>query len=53
MVYWLQGFAYRVEIHWWLFVLDAGICLLLVLLVSTWQTRKAAIQNPVDALKEG
>lgn len=53
MVYWLQGFAYRVEIHWWLFVLDAGICLLLVLLVSTWQTRKAALQNPVDALKEG
>lgn len=51
MVYWLQGFAYRVEIHWWLFALDIGVSLLLVLLITTWQTGRAALANPVESLR--
>lgn len=48
---WMQGFAYRTSITWWLFVLDAGLSLLLVLSVATWQIRKTALRNPVEVLK--
>lgn len=48
---WLQGFAYRTSVDWWLFALSALVSLALVLSVSTWQIRKVALQNPVDVLR--
>ncbi|MDB5124597.1 MAG: macrolide transporter [Mucilaginibacter sp.] len=48
---WLQDFAYRIHIHWWLFV-GAGIaCLIVAGLTVSIQAFKAAIVNPVKSLK--
>ncbi|HEY5616035.1 MAG TPA: ABC transporter permease, partial [Bacteroidota bacterium] len=48
---WLQDFAYRIEIHWWVFALAGGIALLIALLTVSIQALKAALANPVEALR--
>jgi putative ABC transport system permease protein len=48
---WLQGFAYRVALSWWVFVLAAAISLLITLLTISFQAFKAAIANPVTTLR--
>jgi len=48
---WLQDFAYRVEVSWWLFVLAGGLALLIALLTVNTQAIKAALANPVEALR--
>ncbi len=48
---WLQSFAYRIEIQWWLFALPGVLVLLIALLSVSGQTLKAARQNPVDSLR--
>jgi putative ABC transport system permease protein len=48
---WLQGFAYRIEIAWWMFVLAAVIALLIAFLTVSTQAIKAALANPVEALR--
>jgi putative ABC transport system permease protein len=48
---WLQNFAYRIEISWWVFVLSGVIALLIALATVSVQTFKAAMANPVKALK--
>ncbi|MGH7452360.1 MAG: hypothetical protein ACRENG_13520 [bacterium] len=48
---WLQNFAYRIEIGWWIFVLAGGLALLIALLTMSTQAIKAALANPVDALR--
>ena len=48
---WLQGFAYRIAIEWWLFALPGALVLLIALLSVSGQTLKAARQNPVDSLR--
>ena len=48
---WLAGFAYRVEIQWWLFVIPALLILLVAILSVSQQTFKAATRNPVDSLR--
>lgn len=51
MDYWLQDFASRIEIKWWVFVL-AGVSALIVALVTvSFQSIKAALMNPVKSLK--
>lgn len=48
---WLEDFAYKTSISWWIFVL-AGISLLLVALITlSFQTIKAALANPVKSLR--
>ncbi len=48
---WLEGFAYRINISWWLFAV-AGIIIVLVAFASiSYQTLKAANANPVKSLK--
>tara|TARA_R110001592_G_C13193089_1_gene753844 strand:+ start:78383 stop:80689 length:2307 start_codon:yes stop_codon:yes gene_type:complete len=49
---WLQGFAYRAEISWWLFVLAGITALLIALLTVSWQSFQAAISNPIDSLSD-
>ena len=48
---WLQHFAYRIEISWWLFALPGVLLLLIALLTVSIQTLKAAQSNPVDSLR--
>lgn len=48
---WLQGFAFKIELTWWMFVFPGVALMTLALLVVTATTRKAAISNPVDALR--
>jgi putative ABC transport system permease protein len=48
---WLQDFAYRISIHWWVFIIAAIIALLIALFTISTQAIKAAIANPVKALR--
>jgi putative ABC transport system permease protein len=48
---WLQNFAYRIEISWWLFGIPGVMVLLIAALSVSSQTLKAAIKNPVDSLR--
>ena len=48
---WLQDFAYRIEISWWVFVLSGGLALVIALLTVSFQAIKAATKNPVEALR--
>ncbi|RYU97580.1 ABC transporter permease [Emticicia agri] len=48
---WLQNFAYKVEVHWWVFVGSAIISLLIALLTVSYQAIRAALVNPVKSLK--
>ncbi|MFC0771796.1 ABC transporter permease [Terrimonas alba] len=48
---WLQDFAYRVPVSWWVFIAAAGIALLIALFTVSFQAIKAAIANPVKSLR--
>lgn len=48
---WLESFAYRTSLDWWAFLLAGIPVMLITLLTVTWQSWKAAVANPVDALK--
>ncbi len=48
---WLQGFAYRIPIPWWVFGVSALLALAIALLTVSYQSIRAAISDPVDALK--
>ena len=47
---WLQGFAYRTHISWWVFALAGLSSVLIALLTVSYQAIKAAIANPVKSL---
>ncbi len=51
MQQWLQQFAYRIHLQSWMFVLSAFIAAITALLAIGVQTLKAAVRNPVNALK--
>ena len=51
MQLWLQGFAYRTSVHWWIFLLAGLSCLGIAALTIGWQVAKAATANPVDRLR--
>ncbi|WP_407557443.1 ABC transporter permease [Winogradskyella sp. 4-2091] len=48
---WLQDFAYRIEINWWIFVIAGLVAILIALITVSFQAIKAALANPVDSLK--
>jgi putative ABC transport system permease protein len=48
---WLQAFAYRVDIHWWIFALAGAAALLIALVTISFQSIKAAVGSPVKSLK--
>ncbi|MFZ1289072.1 MAG: ABC transporter permease [Melioribacteraceae bacterium] len=48
---WLQDFAYRIDISWWIFALSGGIALVIALVTVSFQAIKAATANPVESLK--
>jgi putative ABC transport system permease protein len=48
---WLQDFAYRVQISWWVFAVAAIIALLIAVFTVSFQAIKAALANPVKNLR--
>ena len=48
---WLEKFAYRTAVSWWIFGLSIGFILLVTLLAAGWNTWKAARKNPVEVLR--
>jgi len=48
---WMQGFADKTSISWWIFALSGGGMLLTALFTSGFQTIKAALANPVKSLR--
>ncbi|TDE08284.1 ABC transporter permease [Dyadobacter psychrotolerans] len=51
MKQWLQDFAYRVDISWWIFALAAGVSIVVAILTVGYQSLRAALLNPVESLK--
>lgn len=49
---WLQKFAYRVTVDWFVFFGALLLCLVLVVVIITWQIRHITRINPVECLKE-
>ncbi len=48
---WLQSFAYRIEIGWWVFALAGTLAVGIALLTVSFQSIKAALTNPVKSLR--
>jgi putative ABC transport system permease protein len=48
---WLQNFAYKTELSWWIFALAGLLALGIALLTVSWQSLRAATRNPVEALR--
>jgi len=48
---WLQGFAYRISLSWWIFLLAGSTALLIAIITVSTQAIKAAIANPVKSLR--
>jgi putative ABC transport system permease protein len=48
---WLEGFAYRVPVQWWIFVVAAFIALVIAFLTISSQAIKAAVSDPAKSLR--
>jgi putative ABC transport system permease protein len=48
---WLQNFAYKTELSWWIFGLAGMIAFVIAVMTVTWQSWRAATKNPVEALR--
>jgi putative ABC transport system permease protein len=48
---WLQDFAYRISIGWWIFLLSGSIALIIALITIGYQAVKAGLMNPVKSLR--
>ncbi len=48
---WLQSFAYRINMSWWVFLVAGLLAIIIALLTVSFQAIKAAIANPVDSLR--
>jgi putative ABC transport system permease protein len=48
---WIQTFAYRTELSWWIFGLAGILAFGIALLTVSWQSWRAATRNPVEALR--
>jgi putative ABC transport system permease protein len=51
MLKWLQNFAYKTNLSWWIFALAGLMALGVALLTVSWQSWRAATRNPVEALR--
>ena len=48
---WLQDFAYRISIGWWIFIIAGALALLIAFITIGFQAVKAGIANPVKSLR--
>ena len=51
MIKWLENFAYKTELSWWIFALSGLLALGIALLTVSFQSWKAATKNPVESLR--
>ena len=48
---WLQGYAYRINISWWIMAMAGGSAIIIAFITVSFQSIKAALTNPVKSLK--
>lgn len=48
---WLEDFAYRIQVSWWMFALVGALALLIAFVATGFQALKAALANPVKSLR--
>ena len=48
---WLENFAYKTKLSWWIFVLAGLLALAIAIVTVSWQSWRAATRNPVEALR--
>jgi len=48
---WLQAFAYRIEISWWVFAVAGALVILIALVTVSFQAVKAGLMNPINSLR--
>ncbi|HEX5025025.1 MAG TPA: ABC transporter permease [Agriterribacter sp.] len=48
---WLTDFAYRIDIHWWVFIAAGLLAALIAFITISFQAIKAAMANPVESLR--
>jgi putative ABC transport system permease protein len=48
---WLQNYAYRIEISWWIFMAAGLVAIFIAIITISFQAIKAAITNPVRSLR--
>ncbi|MGI4751882.1 MAG: ABC transporter permease [Janthinobacterium lividum] len=48
---WLQGFAYRIHLDWWIFALAGVLAMVIALFTISFQSIKAAVANPIKSLR--
>ncbi len=51
MQQWLENFAYKTNLNWWIFVASGLLALFVALFTVSFQTIKASLKNPVDSLR--
>ncbi len=48
---WLENFAYKTSLTWWIFVMPGVLAILISILTVSWQSWSAATRNPIKSLK--
>ena len=48
---WLENFAYKTELSWWIFALSGALALGIALITVSYQSYKAAVRNPIESLR--
>lgn len=48
---WLQDFAYKTSLSWWIFILSGGAMLSIAMIIMSIRTLRTAMSNPVESLK--
>jgi putative ABC transport system permease protein len=48
---WLEDFAYKIDLSWWIFAVAGILAVLIALLTVSFQSIKAALMNPVKTLR--
>jgi putative ABC transport system permease protein len=48
---WLEDFAYKINIGWWIFLFSGSLVIIIALLTISFQSIRAALMNPVKSLR--
>src|SRR6185312_8317619 len=48
---WLQAFAYKIALSWWIFAVSGAVALVITLITISYQAIKAALANPIRSLR--
>jgi putative ABC transport system permease protein len=51
MYQWLQNFAFRTDLSWWIFLISGAVAMIVALLTISFQAVRAALRNPVKSLR--